>query len=239
MRYYDEDFEPIFKRINKRLCNIDQIISGLTGSGYKFIVDNYTELQGVTPTTGDFAYVKNSQGTAWLPGSLGGTYYAKGIYYYLGSEWTYVGEFPINATQLEVSTGVVSDKFVTPNTLANSTQWNTKANTVHSHIIGDVTGLQTAINSKQDTLVNEVNIKSLNGSNLIGSGSIFNWNYLVANWSVAPTINMTIAGGDVYNYTLSGTTRYRFVPTVYDSTQDSFYGGFDGVSLSNIIVSRG
>jgi hypothetical protein len=67
----------------------------------------------------------------------------------------------------------------------------------------------------------------------------YTWDYLVTNWSVEPTLNTTITGGEVYNYTLNGTTRYRFVPTTYDPTQDAFYGSFNGATLLDLIVTRG
>lgn len=71
------------------------------------------------------------------------------------------------------------------------------------------------------------------------SDFLFTWEYLVANWSVEPSLNTAIAGGDVYDYTLNGTTRYRFVPTTYDPTQDAFYESFDGTTLTTLITKRG
>jgi len=65
------------------------------------------------------------------------------------------------------------------------------------------------------------------------------WDYLVTNWSVEPSLNTTLAGGEVLNYTLNGTTRYRFVPTTYNPTQDAFYATFDGTTLSNLVAKRG
>ena len=71
------------------------------------------------------------------------------------------------------------------------------------------------------------------------AASTVDWAYYVYHWSVAPTLNATITDGDVYEYTLKGTTRYRFVPSTYDPTQDAFYENFDGATLSGLIVSRG
>lgn len=65
------------------------------------------------------------------------------------------------------------------------------------------------------------------------------WGYYVTNWSSQPTLVASITGGDVYSYVLNSVTRYRFVPTTYDPTQDTFYGTFSGGILSNPIVSRG
>lgn len=47
-----------------------------------------------------------------------------------------------------------------------------KANTSHTHAISDVTGLQTAIDGKQATLVSGTNIKTVNGTSLLGSGDL-------------------------------------------------------------------
>ena len=53
----------------------------------KFNVLNYTELLTKTPDIYDYAYVRESQGTQWLPGSLGGNYYSSGLYLYNGTQW--------------------------------------------------------------------------------------------------------------------------------------------------------
>ena len=65
------------------------------------------------------------------------------------------------------------------------------------------------------------------------------WTYYATTWSVEPSLNTAITGGEVYNYTLDGTTRYRFVPTTYDATQDAFYTTFNNPTLSGLIVARG
>lgn len=54
----------------------------------QYSVNNYSELILITPTdVGQIAYVKNSQGTKWLPWSLGGTYYPEGWYVWNGTNW--------------------------------------------------------------------------------------------------------------------------------------------------------
>ena len=65
------------------------------------------------------------------------------------------------------------------------------------------------------------------------------WDYLIANWSVIPTQIGTTATGAVYKYLLGATTRYRFVPTAYDPTQDALYSTWDGATLSGLICTRG
>lgn len=78
--------------------------------------------------------------------------------------------------------------------------------------------------------------KNSDGKYVIGERT---WSYYATTWSVEPNLNSSITGGDVYNYTLKGTTRYRFVPTTYDPTQDAFYSTFSAGVLSDIIVTRG
>ena len=64
------------------------------------VVNNYTDLQAVTgQTLFEFAEVQNSQGTAWLPGSLGGSYHGAGLYYWNGTEWINDNDSIYNAFQ--------------------------------------------------------------------------------------------------------------------------------------------
>ena len=62
---------------------------GGSGTGYIGVFANYTALTTAYPTAPllSLAYVQNSQGTAWLPGSLGGTFYSKGTYLFDGVNW--------------------------------------------------------------------------------------------------------------------------------------------------------
>jgi len=91
------------------------------GSGTEItVVANYSALPDPTTVSGEFYWVEASQGTSWLPGSLGGTYYNSGMYYSNGTAWQFMN-VPYQATQAEVNTGTNDDKFVTPSTLSNST----------------------------------------------------------------------------------------------------------------------
>lgn len=65
------------------------------------------------------------------------------------------------------------------------------------------------------------------------------WTYYATTWTTEPTFVEAITGGDVYSYTLDGTTRYRFVPTTYDATEDAFYTIFSTPTLSGLIIARG
>jgi hypothetical protein len=67
------------------------------------------------------------------------------------------------------------------------------------------------------------------------------WEFLVTNWDTAPTLSKVVTGGEVYSYTHNSVTRYRFVGTTYDSTQDCFYDNFNPITdvLSGPVICRG
>jgi hypothetical protein len=104
--------------------------NGLGGGGGTTInvVANYSALPPANTVPNEFYWCENSQGTKWLPFSLGGTYYNSGLYYSNGVSWTFM-ETPYQATQAEVDTGTNNDKFVTPLTFNNSTQITTTKST--------------------------------------------------------------------------------------------------------------
>jgi len=91
--------------------------SGGGGSATTDSVANFAALPPAADETGFIWFVENAQGTQWLPGNLGGNYYPRGAYYSNGTEWIFQNS-AAEATQSEVDTGVVTDKFVSPGTLA-------------------------------------------------------------------------------------------------------------------------
>ena len=131
------------------MASVVNTLSGSGGGTTITVVANYSALPSPASATGLFYWVESSQGTSWLPGSLGGTYYNSGMYYSNGVSWTFMN-VPYQATQDEVNTGTNNDKFVTPNTFTNATKWGTK----------------------QDTLVSATNIKTINGNSILGSGDL-------------------------------------------------------------------
>ena len=62
---------------------------GSGGANDLGVFDNYTDLITQFPTASlfDRAYVENSQGTVWLPGTFGGTFFSKGTYLWNGTIW--------------------------------------------------------------------------------------------------------------------------------------------------------
>ena len=113
----------------------NSISLGGSGGSSIIVVANYSALPDPTTVSGLFYWVSNSQGTKWLPGSLGGTYYNSGLYYSNGTTWEFMN-VPYQATQLEVDTGTNTDKFVTPSTLSNSIWAFTTAKTLATLLTG-------------------------------------------------------------------------------------------------------
>lgn len=66
------------------------------------------------------------------------------------------------------------------------------------------------------------------------------WMDLVRGWKIEPTLNMVIAGGEVWNYVFqsspSDVTYYRYIAN--DGSQDSFFETFSGGILTGLIASK-
>lgn len=124
--------------------------SGDTGSipANQFVA-NYSALPDPTTIPYQIWICENAEGTQWLPGSLGGTYYPEGGYVSNGTKWIYHKD-NYQATQNEVNIGTVTNKWLSPFTFENASKWNTKEN----------------------ILVSGTNIKTINGDTILGSGDI-------------------------------------------------------------------
>jgi len=141
-------------------------------------VANYSALPNPT-TVGlyDIYIVDAAQGTKWLPGSVGGTYYPAGAYYSNLVNWVY-SESAGQATQAEVNTGTVTDKFVTPDTLNNYSGW-TKSKVGLSNV-DNTTDANKPISTATQTALNLItNINWLGDYNngytyTVGDGVMFN-----------------------------------------------------------------
>lgn len=97
------------------------IVNSSAGSTPPTVVANYSALPVITTVSGKFYWVSNSQGTNWLPGSLGGTFYNSGLYYSNGTTWEFLN-VPFQATQIEVNGGIENTRFMTSFTYQNSDQ---------------------------------------------------------------------------------------------------------------------
>jgi len=127
-------------------------------------VDTYNDLPDPTEHSGEYYFVENSQGTAWLPGTMGGTYYKAGLYYSTGLVWK-SDKSPFQATLSDVISGVVTDQFVSPATLAGYMTNGISASNLLSGTIPDGRFPATL------PAANGSNLTVLNASNL-GSGTI-------------------------------------------------------------------
>ena len=112
-------------------------------------VANYSSLPDPTTVPYQIWICENAEGTQWLPGSLGGTYYPEGGYVSNGTKWIYHKD-NYQATQNEVNIGTVTNKWLSPFTFENASKWNTKEN----------------------ILVSGTNIKTINGDTILGSGDL-------------------------------------------------------------------
>lgn len=93
--------------------------NGGAGGTQTTVVENYSALPLPSLAVDEFYFVKNSQGTSWLWGSLGGTYYSNGLYYSDGLTWFYTN-LPYQATLPQVNLGTNTSEFLTPYTFDNS-----------------------------------------------------------------------------------------------------------------------
>lgn len=161
---------------------LEQLPSGL---GLLSYYDNYNALNLALPqpqATDLVAGVRNSQGTWWLYGSLGGTYYPKGYYRSNGITWEFFGEFSHQADMPTVNAQINNDQFITPYSLANADQWNTKNNAIQFKNLGvalgsigtvdelDFTGSITAVR-----VGNKVTINGAGSSGSTAEGVVYTY----------------------------------------------------------------
>lgn len=69
--------------------NFGGLSGGTPSEAFAFTAENYAALTADSPGTkvGELAFVFNDQGTKYLPGPLGGTYYPSGVYVWSGTSW--------------------------------------------------------------------------------------------------------------------------------------------------------
>lgn len=151
--------------INEELTNIQIVITDyetritiLEGANAATItiVANYSALPDPATVPGEFYFTENSQGTKWLPGSMGGTYYPGGVLYYSNGVAWITGEMPWNAPQVDVDAGLDDEAFVTSKTLANAT---TVSHPGHTHVVADITDYVPVVDTSffENDLVQDAN----------------------------------------------------------------------------------
>lgn len=148
MSHTNEYIDKNTKKLKQLTCLVDRLIE--EGTPYDGVVESYSALPDFSEHPNELWLVKNSQGTWWLPGNLGGNYYSKGFYWGTEVGWNYLGEVPYQATQAEVDAGTVVSLFVTPKTFNDAAKWGTKANSVHTHTASAISDFQTTVSLNTD-----------------------------------------------------------------------------------------
>jgi len=178
---------------------------------YRGEVANYSALPSAASVPNAFYWVQNSQGTKYIGVLWGGSYYPSGTYHSNGVSWEYM-DTPSQATLAEVDTGTVTDKWVSPSTLANSI-W---AFTVSKVLATTLTGLNVALTGtitssdsiltafgRMQNQVTEILTELSNYATLTGTETLTNKTIkkriLVVTQSATPSTN--IDNGDIIQIT--------------------------------------
>lgn len=126
--------------------------------------------------------------------------------------WNYQG------TDLKALSGNWQNTYTTVQT--NSASWNS----VYSNV-----------QSNSGTYV------TLSGTQTLTNKTVVDWMTLVRGYKTTPTLNTTIATGEVWNYVYASSpsdkTYYRFIAT--DGSEDAFYASFNGTAVSNLVARKG
>lgn len=131
-------------------------------------VPNYSALPAPASAVNTYYRTLAGENTSWRPAWLGGTYYPEGIYFSDGLTWDFVGEFPYQATQVEVDAGVNDKNFVTPATFDQAAKWGTKYDASNPDDFQSLTEVQNLIAAAVlDEVINEIPSGLINGSNAI------------------------------------------------------------------------
>ena len=180
-------FDPVLGKLRRN--DLKEAIAYFNSMGiYGMVtVANYSALPAPNTATGFIYICLASQGTSWLPGSLGGTYYPEGFYYSTGTSWIYT-KTAYQALQATVDAGLVDNQFVSPNTFENAAKWNTKENISNkvSTIIGNETDFDKYTNTK--SVADYVNL-------FVGSGSTTDLGVVISQNNIPPGSPVT---GDRY-----------------------------------------
>lgn len=193
----------------------NSIMFGVGGGSNITVVANYSALPDPTTVSGQFYWCESSQGTSWLPGSLGGTYYNSGMYYSNGVSWSFVN-VPYQATQSEVNAGTNTDKFVTPSTFANATKWSTKQDVLTDVNFGSFSNSLTAKTTIVDSdSVNIVDSADSNKSKKVTWANIWT-NYLLGKINSLLDVRVRVLLNDnVDGSAVTGTVANTILKTPY------------------------
>lgn len=190
------------------------------GQGITDVVANYDALPSAAAAADEFYFVESPQGTAWLPGKLGGTYYPAGLYYSNGVTWFYA-ESPYQATQAAVNAGVITDQFVSPFTLANattverpltfSTGLTRTVNTITANISTGISGGQTIYGGTgaSENLTIESTTHATKGNLLLNANQLSFTGYSATGSTASTEINRVLFTTDGRQWATGAITTQR------------------------------
>lgn len=202
-----------------------------TSSGAAFIGESAQNYSSLLPGAfvGQVSYVKESQGTKWLPGNVGGNYYPKGWYIWDGSTWTsdrntIAEQFELNQSALDNKAEQSSLLSEINNRKQSDGWWN-----ITDQTYTDSNPLVLEQGVREKLVINSDNVTNGFGANNLNADSI---------WDPITSSFKPIALGDSYIFRLTGTGS----PLVNNSNLkiELDIGGSQGVIWEETIsLSRG
>ena len=164
--YFAEDIEILYKYNYEGV----PISIGGAGGGTNYSRAEFFSSLEDGSDVGDLAFVNTSQGTPWLPGSIGGSYYPSGWYLWNGTLWisdknAIANQFETNINSLNTKVDKVLNKGLSTNDFTNERQTSLEDNSnwisnngesVLSHVINtnnphNVTKSQVGLSSVDNT----------------------------------------------------------------------------------------
>ncbi len=135
-----------------KVCTLEEVVANIDNGGdpdppstsiVNYTVTNFSGLSALSPSIFEIAYVENSQGTQYLPGPLGGTYYPKGLYYWNGSAWVN------DKNGIYQGLENITNSLAALSTVANSGDYNDLSNLptdlVRNNLTGEPAGSQSIL----------------------------------------------------------------------------------------------
>ncbi len=198
-------------------------IKSRNGSSGPIVVANYSALPDPTTVSGKFYAVTTSTGIPYISALFGGDYKAKGIYLSNGTIWVYMGEIPMQATQIEVDAGTNTDKFITPSTFENASKWNSKQDTAQRLVLASDYTLTSSTSAQKLFNVGTSN----NGEFNVDASTSYEFEMFVDMTTLSATSGF-------FSFSLGGTATYTSLRLKTSSTKTALISGsvFDGVMTS-------
>lgn len=180
----------------------------------------------------DLSYCINSEGTSWLPSTVGGTYYPAGWYIWDGSNW--VSDRNAISEQLQLNKDAIDGK----------------ANLIHTHVKSDITdfndsdyatssqGLKADTAIQPNEGVSELANDSLYVSGVDGLGAFYNeFTYLNGNLTKIETYDDNIKTNKLFTKTLTYTSGVLTSLSIFDETTAQTITKNINYNSSNQVIS--